>query len=339
MTKQRIAYLSGLVMSAVLFLGLLMANVHANDRRIEESVQARFLADVLREDIASDDDGILCANVGLASVDSRSIPEHAVIYRSPEDSLLKVSPYGYDDMSLPPGDMMQAATYTWLLDKKRITLNDRIPTGPDSVLVREAFLRPSDEVSMPAFDRKTLFSDSYYFVSSLSRYFGSTRNFYLPRYYYSSLLEDEYRSIFDGSGILLSQDQLLSFYGSIARKGVKPDKAWYRRMRICSEETASALAALLRENVLSGKDSLLAKNTVPIAAKSGSGILDKGRLPYRKVSSSDPVRVSSFVGFFPSHAPKYTLCVTVYSSDVPKTETAARIFGDIVDHLTEEGKL
>ena len=326
-------------MSVVLFIGLLVAGECAQDRRWAEPPLNRSLADVLCEDIASDDDGILCANVGLAPVDSRSIPEHVVIYRSPEDSLLKVSPYGYDDMSLPPGDMMQAATYTWLLDKKRITLNDRIPTGPDSVSVREAFLRTSNEVSMPLFGRAPYFSAPYYFVSSLSRYFGSTRNFYLPRYYYRSLLEDEYRSIFDGSGILLSQDQLLSFYGSIARKGVKPDKAWYRRLRICSEETASALATLLRENVLAGKDSLLAKNTVPIAAKSGSGILDKGWIPYREVRSSDPIRVSSIVGFFPSYAPKYTLCVTIYSSDAPRTETAARIFGDIVDHLTEEGKL
>ena len=339
MTRQRIAYLSALAASAVLFLGLLAAGACANERHWAEPALNRFLADVLRGDVASDDDGILYADIGLAAVDARGIPNHASISRDPKDGRLEVSRYSHDDIPIPPGDMMQTATYAWLLDHKRITLHERIAAGADSVTVREAFLRPACEVSLPPFDREPYFWDSYPFVSDLVRYFGPSRAFYLPRYYYHSLLEDEFRSITDGSGILLSQDQLLSFYGSIAREGARPERTWHHRRRICSKETASALTSLLRENILAGKDTLLARLAVPVAGRGGDGILDKGWIPFMQVRPSDSVRVSSFVGFFPSHAPKYTLCVSVYSSDTTRTETAVRIFEDIVNHLDKEGRL
>lgn len=303
MHKKKLTYLLGLSVSAVLFIGLLIGDGCANARRWAEPTPNPFLADILREDIPSDDDGIFCASIALAAVDAQAVPEHAVIVRDPDNGRFEAYPYGYESMSLPPGDMMQAVTYAWLLDKKRGTMDN--------------------------------FFDSYNFINDLSKYLGSSQAFYLPRYYY----ESEFASILDGSGILLSQDQLLTFYGSIARNGMRPDKAWYRRQRICSAQTAGAVSALLREEVLSGKDTALARLAIPVAGRSGAGILDKGWIPYRQIQPSDPVQAASFVGFFPSDAPKYTLCVSVYSSDAPRTETAVRIFEDIVNRLDKEGKL
>ena len=307
MTRQKFAYLSALSASAVLFIGLLIGGGCANARRWAEPAPNPFLADILREDIPSDDDGIFCASIALAAVDARAVPDHAVIVRDPDNGRLKAYSFGYESMPLPPGDMMQTVTYAWLLDKKLGTMDN--------------------------------FFDSYNFINDLSKYLGSSRVFYMPRYHYHSLLESEFASILDGRGILLSQDQLLTFYGSIARNGVRPDKAWYRRQRICSAQTAGAVSALLREEVLSGKDTALTRLAIPVAGRSGTGILDKGWIPYRQIQPSDPVQAASFVGFFPSYAPKYTLCVSVYSSDAPRTETAVRIFEDIVNRLDKEGKL
>ena len=97
---------------------------------------------------------------------------------------------------------------------------------------------------------------------------------------------------------------------------------------------------MLRHNVLEGTGRTLKDSFIPIAGKYGTGILDKGHLPlYGKVLEKGRVYVTSFVGFFPTDAPKYTLCVSMYYDDYPNYELCKKAFGDIVDQMNEKGLL
>ena len=97
---------------------------------------------------------------------------------------------------------------------------------------------------------------------------------------------------------------------------------------------------MLRHNVLEGTGRTLKDSFIPIAGKYGTGILDKGHLPlYGKVQEKGQVYVTSFVGFFPAYAPKYTLCVSMYYDDYPNYELCKKAFGDIVDQMNDKGLL
>ena len=100
------------------------------------------------------------------------------------------------------------------------------------------------------------------------------------------------------------------------------------------------MAALLRENVTGGAGTLLRDCPVPVAGKAGAGILDKGGIPgYGNIDEKGEVWVCSFVGFFPSYEPKYTLCVTLYFNDYPGYSLPALAFGDIIKGIMDKGLL
>ena len=285
--------------------------------------------------------------------------------------------YGYyaDRTPVIPGGIMQTATLTYYLDQGAVSLDKRMPTrqgilpelahgtesplpdphivdyerttGRDTISVREGFLKSyryvTDRYVLDDLDPKKgprHWSRYRGFMDNLDRYFGTSDVYYVPPYYYRGPVKRSIASICDGSGIVLSHGQILQFYGSIANGGIRPARRYFPKRRICSEEVAKEMAALLRENVTGGTGTLLRDCPVPVAGKTGAGILDKGGIPgYGNIDEKGEVWVCSFVGFFPSYEPKYTLCVTLYFNDYPGYSLPALAFGDIIKGIMDKGLL
>lgn len=274
-----------------------------------------------------------------------------------------------------PGGIMQTATLAYYLDQGAVSLDKMLPTcqgilpelardagsplpdphvvdyerttGMDSISVREGFLKSyryvTDRYVLDDLDpRRGPRHWSRYrgFMDILDRYFGTSDVYYVQPYYYRGPVMRSIASICDGSGIILSHGQILQFYGSIANGGIRPAHRYFPKKRICSEEVAQEMADLLRMNVTRGTGALLKDCPVPVSGKAGAGILDKGRVPrYGFIEEEGEVRVCSFVGFFPSDEPKYTLCVTLYFNDYPGYSLPALAFGDIVKGIMDKGLL
>ena len=364
MKKQKQSFWLGLALAAVLIPGLCWAvSRHDNPHRYSKPPES-FLSDILLRGIEGDS-SIVCASIGLARVGSGKAPE-TVVWAWDAREHRWAARYGYDELPLPPGGIMQTATYTYLLDKGLMKVDEQIPTrngripefradrrypadmhivdferttGHDSISLREGFLRNMHYVSdLLALERLTSYDwpNARTFVEWLGDAFGSADAFFLPKFdYQGKVFPAEFASIADGTGVLLSQGQVLSFYGALAHGGVKPAGKGYRIRRICSKKTAEEMCGLLRENVLSGTAARLSDCGVSVAAKTGFGMLDKGRITGDGVAS---LSVTSLAGFFPADAPEYTLCVTLYSTLSVKGGESACIFKEVVHHLMEEGK-
>ena len=164
--------------------------------------------------------------------------------------------------------------------------------------------------------------------------------YYIPNYRYQGILKKPALSIADGTGVLLSQWQMLNFYGSIANNGVNPRRNHGMKKRIVSEKTAKAIQTLLRDNVLDGTGVLVKDCVIPVAGKTGNGLVDKGRIPgYGLLEERGAIRSSTFVGYFPADVPKYTMCVTYYYKDVFSYTLSSLTFKEIVNRLNQEGLL
>lgn len=195
---------------------------------------------------------------------------------------------------------------------------DRLPVVPGSIMapVTQTF-------------RRECVIDTLSINWKLADYFGESKSDYIPKSYYKGVIRPVHAGIVDGSGIILTQKQILTFYNSLANGGVRPRYRYFKKRRICKEQTALEMMELLK-----GKD-----HDGDIAGIAGSGELSFGRLSYMgNVDDIGPVTVSSFVGFFPAEAPKYTMCVTVYSTDkTEETSGAYEVFRSIVKKMNNQG--
>jgi Cell division protein FtsI/penicillin-binding protein 2 len=283
---------------------------------------------------------VISGLVSISEVGSGKKPVSVFLAKN-ESGYVDYSYYA-DRAPVVPGGIMQTATLTYYLDRGAVSM-EKSMTGLDSLSVREGFLKSDRYVT----DRYVLddvekeFRSEYRgFMDNLDRYFGTSDVYYVPQFYYWGPLKRNIASICDGTGIILSQRQILQFYGSIANGGVRPSRRYFPKSRICSEEIAKEIASLLRENVTDGTGRLLKDCPVPVSGKIGTGILDKGRVPeYGSVEEKGEVRMSSFVGFFPSYDPKYVMCVTLYFNDCPGNSLPALAFGDIVKEIMDKGLL
>ncbi len=317
-----------------------------------------------------EDSTLVCGMVSLKETGRAKEPRTQLLFRTREKALLiSGGEYDMNRVTVLPESLMQAATLTYFMDRWHVGPDDLVPTqhgtvptlegegtyfadpkilayerttGRDSISVREGFAMSSRYVAdwMAVGDRRRLDDARWHFNEKFYEYFGSSECCYIPEARYRLL--PVAASVADGSGVLLSQRQILTFVDAIANGGVRPRHRYVRPGRICSEETARQLTALLRENVTAGAGVPLADHPVRIAGKTGSGALPFGYVPGRgNVGKADSLRVATFAGFFPADAPRYTMCVTLYSDtgEADLERGAMAVFGELVTKLKEEGML
>ena len=139
-----------------------------------------------------------------------------------------------------------------------------------------------------------------------------------------------------GYGISMTPLQTLAFYNAIANNGkmVKPQfikevRAWDSVERsfgkevlnpaICSPKTASIMRELMANVVKTGTAKNIKSSYIPMAGKTGTCQKNYGR-------GRDKLQyISSFVGYFPADAPKYSCIVVVHE---PKKEIG--FYGNVV---------
>jgi cell division protein FtsI (penicillin-binding protein 3) len=127
-----------------------------------------------------------------------------------------------------------------------------------------------------------------------------------------------------GYGVSITPLQTLTFYNSVANNGVmvKPQfvseiKEWNKTIKkynaevinpkVCSNETLLKLQAVLKNVVKKGTGSKLYSKDFSMAGKTGTA-----QANYAKNGGVEKHYISSFVGYFPAEAPKYSCIVVVH---------------------------
>ena len=133
-----------------------------------------------------------------------------------------------------------------------------------------------------------------------------------------------------GYGVSVTPLQTLTLYNAIANNGemVKPSfvreiKEWNKSIKkfekiiinpkICSDETNKKVTEMLKNVVKRGTGSKLYSKNFSMAGKTGTAQVD-----YAKNGGRNQYYASSFVGFFPAEAPKYSCIVVVHK---PRTDS------------------
>lgn len=288
-------------------------------RQAEISDIQGILASSLRSGLDSNP-MVLSGLASIVDVGSGDKPRSVFLVRKDE---------GYEDYSycaeeapVVPGGIMQAATLTYSLEQG---------------VVYPERLTPTCQSILPELAKSC---DYRSFLDDFDEYFGVSETCYLPQYTYQGPVRSGVLSISDGSGVILTQEQILRFYGILANGGVRPACRYYPKKRLFSENVVAEMVSLLRQDHSEGTGLMSNDSPVPVAGKTGSGILDKGWLPgYGRIEEKGDVRVSSFAGFFPADNPRYVLCVTSYYKDGAEHQAPARSAGDIVNGIKNEGLL
>lgn len=130
-----------------------------------------------------------------------------------------------------------------------------------------------------------------------------------------------------GYGVSITPLQTLTYYNAVANNGemVKPQfvseiKEWNRTVlkfnkkvinpKICSNETLLKLKAVLENVVKRGTAAGLYSKDFSMAGKTGTA-----QANYATNGGADKHYISSFVGYFPAEAPKYSCIVVVHKPD------------------------
>lgn len=273
------------------------------------------------------DDSLLCGIVSVMETGSRRGPETVIIARHGNTpARLDDFSFNAERMAVVPGAVMQTATLSWLMDHHA--------AGQDSISVREGFLTSSryciDKLVLDTDLRRGLF---WYFDD----FFGSSRAMHLPNL---RLISDrELAAVADGRGLLLSPDQIVNFYDLIAGGGLRAPRRYYPKKQVLRPETAAELRLLLRQNVTDGTGRRLAGCAIPIAGKTGFGVMDRGLVPGSGYIGPDrPMSASSFAGFFPADAPRYTMLISIIKKDdsIHQTARVMNLYREIVEQMQKE---
>jgi cell division protein FtsI (penicillin-binding protein 3) len=152
-----------------------------------------------------------------------------------------------------------------------------------------------------------------------------------------------------GYGVAVTPLQTLTLYNAIANKGemvkpifVKEIKEWNRTIKkfdkivinpkICSNETVAKVTAVLKNVVKKGTGSKLYSRDFSMAGKTGTAQVD-----YAKNGGADKYYASSFVGFFPADAPKYSCIVVVHKpSTINNNYYGADVAGPVFKRIAQK---
>ena len=152
-----------------------------------------------------------------------------------------------------------------------------------------------------------------------------------------------------GYNVSVTPLQTLTLYNAIANKGemvkpifVKEIKEWNRTIKkfdkivinpkICSDETVAKVTAVLKNVVKKGTGSKLYSRDFSMAGKTGTAQVD-----YAKNGGADKYYASSFVGFFPADAPKYSCIVVVHKpSTINNNYYGADVAGPVFKRIAQK---
>lgn len=356
MTKRkRIILLSAIATGVILFGADILLGALA-ERKDPVSEKMVGIASSALTNCLEANDSLLCGIVCIKETGSRKKPETVIIARYGNNpARLDDFSHAAESVAITPGAMMQTATLTWLVDQHGVRLDQLMPTnhglvpgreqdfhildyeqtsGLDSISVRNGFLMSSryctDRLVMDEDLREGLFW-------CFDDYFGSSRATHLPNL---RLISDpELLAVADGSGLQLSEGQIVNFYDLIANGGLRLRRRYYPKKQACREETAAELCSLLRQNVTDGTGKRLSGCSVPIAGKTGYGVMDRGLVPgIGYIGPDRPMSASSFAGFFPVEAPRYTMLISIIKKDdsIHQTARVMNLYREIVEQMQKE---
>ncbi|RZJ35860.1 MAG: PASTA domain-containing protein [Flavobacterium sp.] len=151
-----------------------------------------------------------------------------------------------------------------------------------------------------------------------------------------------------GYGVSMTPLQTLTFYNAVANQGemVKPQfvseiREWNRTIKkfnrevinakICSDETLAKLKAVLANVVKKGTGSKLYSKDFSMSGKTGTAQVD-----YGKGDGSEQYYASSFVGYFPADAPKYSCIVVIHKPNVAKGYYGADVSGPVFKRIAQK---
>lgn len=149
-----------------------------------------------------------------------------------------------------------------------------------------------------------------------------------------------------GYGVSVTPLQTLALYNAVANDGkmikpffVKEIKEWNTSVqkyetevineKICSDETLKKVKAVLQNVVKKGTGSKLYSPNFSMAGKTGTvqmNYRDKSKLYY----------ASSFVGYFPADAPKYSCIVVVHKPNVAAGYYGADVAGPVFKRIAQK---
>ena len=105
--------------------------------------------------------------------------------------------------------------------------------------------------------------------------------------------------------------------------------------KICSEETLSQLKECLRavvDSVHGTGHKVLSDNTYGIAGKTGTAVTALNNKGYNK---GNKIYQASFIGYFPSNDPKYTMAVVIQNSNESKLVYGADVSGTVFKEISD----
>lgn len=317
------------------------------------------------QDVLQRNDAIVAGMVGVKRTGSREEPEAVVLAKVGSGRSVEDLRSRYGSAAVPGEGLVEPATLAFFLDRDLVHAGMAVPTrqgdvpaagygypnicpseleiGQDSIFLLQALQECPRYLAdwLAVCDRDRFLYAGYYLSSHFGDSFGDSDAFSIPRSQGES--PGTIASIADGTGVRLSQGQVLRFYDAVANRGEAAGHRYVRSRRVCSEQTASLITAVLARNVASGPDSLSVRPAVRVAGKSAAGRIEAGTIPgHGKVGVLAPPCVSSFVGFFPADNPQYTMCVTLYSSPKGKdvaAKEAKGLFARIVNGMKGNGLL
>ena len=152
-----------------------------------------------------------------------------------------------------------------------------------------------------------------------------------------------------GYGVHITPLQTLTYYNAVANNGemVKPQfvseiREWNKTIKkydkeviipqICSPETIVKLKALLANVVKNGTGKKLYSKDFPMAGKTGTA-----QANYNRKDGTEKHYISSFVGYFPADAPRYSCIVVVHEPNTSKNNYyGADVAGPVFKRIAQK---
>ncbi len=156
-------------------------------------------------------------------------------------------------------------------------------------------------------------------------------------------------SIAYGYNLTLTPLQTLAFYNAIANDGVMVKPRFLREIRvmnsevetfetevlnekICSDKTLNEIRDILKNVVIRGTGERLYSEYFSMAGKTGTA-----RTEYNDPNWAENKRyISSFVGYFPAEAPKYSCIVVIHKPSTKKGYYGADVTGPVFKRIAQK---
>lgn len=152
-----------------------------------------------------------------------------------------------------------------------------------------------------------------------------------------------------GYGVKITPLQTLTFYNAIANGGemvkprfIKEVKEWDKTIEkfekeiidpsICSPETVAQVQDILKHVVERGTGVKLYNPNFPLAGKTGTAQTEYWMDDW----NANPRYVSSFVGYFPADAPKYSCIVVIHKPDTKVGFYGADVSGPVFKRIAQK---